>query len=510
MAIETELKLLVASRDVARLRRHPLFQQAKHVPARKLYSVYYDTPDLELWRAGLTLRLRRRSGHWVQTIKGGGGVAAGLHRRMEIEAEVAGPLPDFSAIAEPDLAHRFKSARLRAQLKPVMVTEFTRNTYLASPLEQVSIEAAIDRGVIKCGDATEPLSEIELELRSGEPWRLYQLGLQLLPVVPLLVENRSKAERGIALHEDTRLRPTKAGQSPVTPEMSTQEAFAALLHACLAQFIANQPGLLADSDPEYLHQMRVALRRARSVYSTFASLFMEEALSPPIAETHWLACKLGRARDWDVFNTETLPLVAAHYADHTGISALTREAERRRLAANRVARRAVRSPRGQGLLLSLGGWLAAETWRSSMTTEQLDALDRPVGEFANAVLETALARVLKRGRHFAQRSPEQLHRLRIAAKKLRYATEFFGPLYDGKKLRDFRAALSALQDGLGRLNDAQTVTTLAAQVSAGLQGPDAAEALGIMFGWSAATQDLVARRLHGVWKTLRACAPFWK
>lgn len=510
MSIETELKLLVAARDIARLRRHPLLKQAVRAPAHKLYTVYYDTPDLELWRAGLTLRLRRRDGRWVQTIKGEGSVVAGLHRRMEIEAEVTGPLPDFTAIRERELARRFRSARLRAQLKPVMITQFTRASHLISPAAEVSIEASVDRGVIKSGDATEPVSELELELRSGEPWRAYQAGLQLLSAAPLLVENRSKAERGIALHTGTPRQPVKAADSPVVEGMSAQEAFKALLQACLAQFIANQHGMLEGRDPEYLHQMRVALRRLRSVFSTFAPLFPEGALSPPVTETRWLARKLGRARDWDVFNTETLPRVVTHYADHAGIAALRRAAASRRLAANRVARCAVKSTRAQGFLLALGGWLAAQTWRSGMAPAQLDALARPVGEFANAVLERALARVVKRGRHFARRTPPQLHRLRIAAKKLRYATEFFGPLYDGKRVRDFHAALGEIQDGLGRLNDAQTVTRLAARASGGLKGAAVSEARGILFGWSIATQELGARRLRGKWKAFRASAPFWK
>ncbi len=510
MAIEIELKLLVAAHDVARLRRHPLLRNATHAPAQRLYSVYYDTPDLKLWRAGLTLRLRRSGGRWVQTVKGEGSVTAGLHKRTEVEAEVVGPLPDLTVIEAPELVGHFASAQLRTQLKPVIVTEFTRARWLIEPVTDVGIEASIDQGVIKSDDAAEPLSELELEIKNGEPWRAYQLALQLLGSVPLLVENRSKAERGIALREGRARQPLKAGSSPVTDVMSAQEAFKALVHGCLAHFIANQQGMLGSRNPEYLHQMRVALRRLRSVFGTFAPLFPAEALAPPIAETRWLAAALGPARDWDVFNTEILPPVLARYADHAGIAAVARAAARLRRSANRVARRAVTSARGQGFLLSVGGWLAAETWVGGMDEVQRAALNGPVIAFAGPVLGTAHARVVKRGRHFARLSPSKLHRLRIAAKKLRYATEFFGLLYDGKRLRGYRAALVQLQDALGRFNDAQTVTELAARASRGLRGAGASEARGIMLGWSAGAQDLGTQQLHRIWKRFRGREPFWK
>jgi CHAD domain-containing protein len=130
----------------------------------------------------------------------------------------------------------------------------------------------------------------------------------------------------------------------------------------LKHYIANQRGMLDGGDLEYLHQMRVALRRLRSVFSTFAPLFPAGVLEPPVAETRWLARILGAARDWDVFVAETLPPVSARYAQHPGMAALTRTAAISRKAANRSARRAVVSARGQGLLLALGAWIDAETW----------------------------------------------------------------------------------------------------------------------------------------------------
>ena len=509
MPLETELKLQIDPRHIARLRGHPLFKHATRRASRKLHSVYYDTPDLDLWRAGVTLRLRRTSGQWVQTIKGGGTVAAGLHQRHEFETALTTPVPDFSAIGG-ELAAHFASSQLRARLKPMIVTEFTRFSSLLAPAPGVAIEASIDRGIIKCGAATEPICELELEVKTGPAWRAYQVAMQLLEAVPLLVEDRSKAERGVALRLSTRYAPLKAPPSPVAAGMNSNSAFKALVLTCLAHYTANQRGMLAGADPEYLHQMRVALRRLRSVFSTFAPLFPAAVLEPPVAETRWLARILGTARDRDVFVAETLPPVSARYAQHRGLAALTRSAANLRQAANRAARRAVRSARGQGLLLALGAWTSAETWLEGLDVAQHTEMQRPVSGFARTVLDAALERVRKRGRHFANLAPPELHRLRIAAKKLRYATEFFAPLHDRRNARDYQRALARLQDALGSYNDAVRMTSLAERASRGLRGAAANEARGIMLGWSGGMQAVDTRHLKRVWKEFRAAEPFWK
>jgi CHAD domain-containing protein len=137
-------------------------------------------------------------------------------------------------------------------------------------------------------------------------------------------------------------------------------------------------------------------------------------------------------------------------------------------------------------------------------------IQRPVSGFARTVLDAALKRVRKRGRHFANLAPPELHRLRIAAKKLRYATEFFAPLFDGRNARDYQEALARLQDVLGSYNDMVKMTSLADRASRGLRGAAASEARGIMLGWSAGMQAMGTRHLKRVWKSFCSAKPFWE
>jgi len=508
MPVETELKLQMDPRHIARLRRHALFKRARRLAPQRLHSVYYDTPDLKLWRAGVALRLRREGTRWMQTVKGGGRVVAGLHQRQETEARVAGPAPDFDAIADPALARHFASHKLRKQLRPVVATEFARSRYLLKPAAGVVIEAAIDRGVIKSGGTEEPICELELEVKSGLAQHTYQIALELLATVPLRAEDRSKVERGFDLRRGRARKPRKARASPLTPEMTCHDAFKALVASGLAHFLANQYGMLNSDDPEYLHQMRVALRRLRSVFATFAPLFAEGAMAPRVAEIRRLSGALGRARDWDVFVTETLPPLMARYEEHRGIAAVCLRAAHLRAQAGRAARRAVSSRRGQRFPLVMGAWLA-EDWFGGLDAAQRASLLRPVASFAREVLDADYARMLKRGRHFNRLTPPKLHRLRIAAKKLRYAIEFFAPLYDQRRVRRFRDTLAHLQDALGSFNDAVTTAQLVEEARHGLTSASAREARGILLGWSVGIQHSGGHHLKLLWDKWRAARPFW-
>ncbi len=326
---------------------------------------------------------------------------------------------------------------------------------------------------------------------------------------------------------EAELRPVKAQPSPVVAGMSSEDAFRALVHACLAHLIANQRGMLESSEPEYLHQTRVALRRLRSVFATFKALCPAGELASLIEETRWLARMLGPARDWDVFNDETLPPIMVRYAGHAGIAAMARSAARLRMAANRRARRAVASVRGQGLLRALDDWLNAGARfealdRAPASSKQglapvlpsdgapASSNDGPAADFAREVLGAALKRVAKRGRHLGGLAPRELHRLRIAAKKLRYAVEFFAPLYDDTRAGAYRAALVRLQDALGSYNDAVTVRRLAMRASRGLQGAAADEAFSIMLGWSVGMRETGTRKLQRAWKKFHAATAFWE
>ena len=516
MPTETELKLRLPADCVARLQRNPLLKSSSisRPVTQKLYSIYYDTPNFDLKRHGVALRLRRSGKRWVQTIKGGGSVAAGLHQRDEWEAPVLKAQPDFTKITDPALIKLFAATDLREQLQPVFTTEFTRNIRMLRFASGGEAEFCLDRGQIIAGDASTPLCEIELELKSGNPGQLFQFALELLHSVPLRLENASKAERGYLLYADGKSPPLKAAPVELDAEMSVSAAFKAITWNCLNHLHSNETGMLAGHDIEYLHQMRVALRRQRSALSIFSRMFSKAAFVPLAQKLKWLTSQFGPARDWDVFVTETLAPVCASFPDHPGIVVLQGKCKQLRRQHNEAARHAVESAHYAESMLQLGAWVSAEAWLSQpgpAASVKLAGIGAgaPVKKFATALLAHRHRQLKKYGKELMNSSVAELHALRIIVKKQRYTAEFFAGFYSARETRRYLRALSVLQDILGAMNDTANAKRLLNEVAiAGDEGSQQ-EAVGMVLGWSASLAALKNLELERAWARFNKTKPFW-
>jgi triphosphatase len=508
LAIETELKLRVPPASLRQLSSHRLLRSGAPPVVKRLQTIYFDTPDSALRQQGLTLRVRRDGECWVQAVKDAGTVRGGLHRRLEVETEVSGPFPDCSRIIHDRLLEVFASSELRAQLTPVFVTRFNRRSRWID-FEDAVVEASIDRGEIRSGDQIEPIVELELEVKSGPSRRLFELALKLLDGVPLQVEYRSKAERGYALAQKAEFAPVKATSALLAADMTVSTAFETIMWVTLRHLQSNERGVVEGRDPEYLHQMRVALRRLRSAFSVFSTVLPKEAVAPLRAELKWLAGALGSARDWDVFMIETLAPIREQFADHADLRQFANQCVTQRRAAVRKAKRAVGSRRYQRLMLHLAAWTATEAWLGQADAAARSKLVKPACQFAEDALAIRYAGVRKRGRRLKGRSAIELHRLRLAVKKLRYAGEFFSTLFDANRVRGMLPQLARLQTILGAMNDAAAVENLLC-TAPGKNGSQALSgARGIVMGWSRGRALSLKRELRAAWKTFCAAEKFW-
>lgn len=504
--METELKLLLAPEDLSRLRRDPQVKalQQGRASTRRVHSVYYDTPERSLLRAGLALRLRSDGGRWLQTLKTEGQAAAGLHVREEWEWPLPGQALDFALLATTPEAKLFRSPKLRAALRPAFATDFERTSLRLAFADGSSAELCLDSGTIRAGRRAAAISEIELELIAGSPARLFEFARQLVERVPLRLGGASKAERGYALAQVGSARPIKAARLDLGHHVSVAAAFAAIVRSCMAHLQANEAGFLAGKDPEYLHQMRVAVRRLRACFSLFRAVLPPATFVSLLAELKTQASALGAARDWDVFLDETLRALRARCEDETVLTAFARRCARMRRAQQRAAQRVVVSADWQRLWLELGRLLADGAWADGQS-----ALALPVGDFAAALLQQRAEILNKRGRHLRELDAAGRHRLRIAAKKLRYAAEFFEALYHKKQLKLYVESLARMQQLLGGLNDAANLLRLLPEVYAGARLRDP-RVEGMIQGWSAASTHLQLDALRSAWDHWQRQKPFWK
>lgn len=507
---EVELKLLIDPADIAKLRRHPLLEtQCPAGPmTRKLLSTYFDTDDLALKNNGVALRMRRDGRKWIQTVKAGGSVQLGLHQRPEWEAPVAGNAPDFTKIADPGLIRLFAAEKLRQRLRPAFVTEFSRTIWLLETASGDQIEMALDQGEIRADQAKSPISEVELELKAGNPAALFELALALQETVPLCTENASKAERGYLLcAPQINSFAAKATPSGVTREMSVDAAFRAIAWNCIGQLQDNQVRLQQNYDPEYVHQMRVAVRRLRSALGLFAAAAPGMKNTALIEELRWLSGQLGAARDWDVFLAEILPPVVVALPRDEGLDWLRHRTASLQEEAREQARAATASQRFHKLLLMLGGWLWREPWRETATE---DKLDQPVPDYAKSMLSKRHRQLRRHGHSLASLTFEQRHALRIAAKKLRYAAEFLSDLYPQKRTKRYLEALADLQDEFGVLNDLAVARRLLTRIGTDDGNVLQNRVIGVIFGWNANELERRLASMARAWRNFKRQKIFWK
>lgn len=455
---EIELKLRIAPSAFGRLARKPLLKNAQwRSPRRMLTNIYFDTTERDLHARRVALRLRKQGRLWLQTVKQAGTTAGGLSQRPEWEQVHRGRW-DFSQITDTKLARLLTRYRDLGRLQPVFETRFARDTWHISHAGS-SLQLMADRGEIRCGARVVPLTEIELELVSGNPLALYECALALAESLPLVPDDVSKAERGYALLAARQPAPRYAQSVAIDADTSPSGALRRLAEECLAHMHANADGAASGADPEYVHQMRVALRRLRSVLRSF-----EPCIAPELSERflpRWraLAATLGEGRDWDVIATEILPPLLADDRELTASGLADRVAEARAAAQARI-RSTLAEPSYGRLLLEFSAML----WRLDSRQEgqsgtSVDGPTSNLSAFAVDRLRRARKQVAKKSeRALTSMRDADLHALRIAIKRLRYALDCFAPLLPVRRTRAYLKALSALQSDLGSINDLATTT----------------------------------------------------
>lgn len=443
MGEEVELKLDLAGGAGADIRTLPLL--AGTAPAvLPQFAIYYDTSAGKLARAGVSLRVRRSAGRWIQTVKRTL-PGEGLLQRGEWEWEVADEQPDVAKLGELSFDLDGTIPKLARKLEPVLRTEIQRTSWLVER-NGSHVQVDLDLGQLTSGDRSTPVAEVEFELIEGSRQALTDLAREVAGCLPVRLGVLSKADRGAALREGRLGAPRKAEPVRVTADMRAADALSAIGQACLKHYRQNEDVVLALRQPEALHQARVALRRLRAAFTLFKPVIAADTAYPALrSELRWFTAQLGDARDLDVYLKRDLP--------EEELQAVSRAREQ---AYDRVIE-AMNDARSRLLVIDLAGWLALGSWRGESRAV------RPITPFAAKRLDRLWGAVEPTGRRLEQMGEEERHRLRIEVKKMRYAVEFFTDLYrPSKAKKHFVASIEALQEALGLLNDIATARTLTA------------------------------------------------
>jgi CHAD domain-containing protein len=238
----------------------------------------------------------------------------------------------------------------------------------------------------------------------------------------------------------------------IPPGTRADDAARLIHRELLLTMEVNLDGVLKDLDSEFLHEFRVAGRKARSALTQIKGVFPESAVRHFGQELRWLGSRTGPTRDLDVYilkiptYRDALPEgVGEELGPLLGFLAKRKEREHRRLV------RSLTSKRYSRLMTSWGRFLEEPAVEGPLPPPNAG---RPVEAVARERILTVFGKILSKGRRIRPETPaEALHRLRITCKQLRYLLSLFQSLFPPEALKPLIKELKSLQDNLGDFND---------------------------------------------------------
>ena len=410
----------------------------------RLETVYFDTPDLRLARWGVSLRRRAGEG-WT----------------LKLASPPSAPARKDALLERDELT--FEDGRRRP---PAAALKVVRAYVRGSELVPVARLSTIRRRVRLVDASGAPVAEVvddEVSVRDGRrvAARFRELEVEIAPagangaaVVGPIVERLRKAGAGLPDPTPKHIRalgprsiePPEVAPLPLPPAATAAQVIRNAIADSVAALLHHDPLVRTGRDPEAVHQARVATRRLRSHLRTFGLLLEPEWTSALRSELGWLAFGLGAVRDREVLlarlrgRASSLPA-----SDQRSAASLLKllagdiEALRGRLAADLDSQRYV------DLLERLV--IAAREPATLPEAEQPAA----------AVLPALAAASWRRLRSAVRQLPvspsdTELHRIRILAKRARYAAEAVAPVA-GDAAQRFARAAARLQTVLGEHQD---------------------------------------------------------
>jgi len=304
------------------------------------------------------------------------------------------------------------------------------------------------------------------------------------------------------------IKPVKAAPAHLSRSMRPEDAFRTTLLDCLAQITANAATLRAGRSVEGLHQLRVALRRLEIVLGVFGQEFEQDWLEDLRGRAKILSGRLAPARDMDVFVGKLLegsPQFSVKSGVGDGLVALRARAESARDEAWSAAAACIASADFELFTDDVAGLASSQLPLSR---------DKRLPRAARRMMDRQVARLKKRGRTARSAEEGDMHRLRIALKKLRYTAEFFAPIYRKRKVKAYLKKLRALQDHLGDLNDTANVRRVVGDLLRGKARKDEDVALryaaGAMVGWYGAKAPVAIAMALKDYNKFKRVSSFWR
>ncbi len=447
-----------------------------------LVSTYYDTSDFRLAAAGITLRRRvqNRGPAWQLKLPHG-------DARSEIEVDASDHVPPSNLV-------RLVIAYTRGRdLLPAATLRTNRSGVRVRGIEGDVADVVIDVvSVIDDDRVTSSFTEIEVELVDDNETALEQVRRVLLAAGAVDGDPRPKLLQALDLQP-----------APAHPRPRRHASTSAHVRARIAiqrrALIAHDPGTRLGTDPEELHQMRVAVRRLRALLRAIRPLLRGDWATPLGDDLRWLGRALGPVRDADVLlerfqrRADALsPGLQSPFTMSLGPLVDTRESARGKLVP------ALEDPRY---------FLLLEKLDRAIVDARLDDDGPTLAELARKEFRRLNKRVRRLDTH---PSDEELHEVRILGKRARYAAEFAAPTM-ARDATPFIRRAKRLQDVLGEHQDSCIAEVQVWQLAAAVRDTDAAFAAGVVVERERSDRRQAREDFPKAWRALkRAANDLWE
>lgn len=521
--LEFKVELDIDSIDIAS--RHPALTRLATKPARteRLQAIYFDTRTRRLEAAGISLRVRDEGGEWIQTVKLGRGVSLGLSSPTEVSMPVARPRPQLDLITDSEVRDQVIRAIGTHELRRMFETVVMRSTHLiwlprtSDRAAESLFEIAIDLGQVSTAVGDVMIREIEIELKDGPPAALLDAAELLLADLPFQIATENKAERGFRCLD--KLPPKRlidtvdpAGfPEDLTPDTLALDALREIAVAYCGSALAYKEQIPGDSDPEGPHQLRVNLRRLRTLLKAFRPVIDTPSLRRLSDKSRDLARIVGQLRDADVVATEIVPEPSAAPA-HMDAQGLTALRERLTSAQTKVRSdvvAALNSPEHSSLMVEFALFPFVLEKAAGEPTEP-PKKQPTFAQVGRKALSRSWKAVSAYGKDISGLSIDERHELRKELKGLRYTIEIFRPAFPAEAVADFVRQLRKMQDVFGYLNDVATAENHLEPLNhPELSDAHEAAAARDVIAWHATRSEDAWRNARKRWRRLCETPRFW-
>lgn len=391
METEIELKLFVSSDFLHVIQDKIANLNVLKKRKRDLVNIYYDTPCFLLRQHDIGLRVRQYEDVFVQTLKTQGRVVAGLHQRPEYNSERDSLIPDLSLIphdAWPVWPAGINIDEIGERLSPLFSTNFNRQYWLISMPDNSQIELAFDVGEVRCQMENAPISEIELELKSGQIDALFSLARELAQGGGLRLGNLSKAATGYRLatnYQGDLVKPLNVVE--LTRQMNTEQGFIQSLEHALAHWLYHEQIYVERADKRAINEICNGVALVRQVLALYGGLIPRRASALLRQELQWLEGAL----TWihEAQSIERLCDEKGYFLRKLNAQkqlCLKLDEKLNAFPTQAHVFELLHSSRYCNLLLSLNCWIITRGWQPFLDEKSREKLSISVFDFANKAL----------------------------------------------------------------------------------------------------------------------------